>query len=155
MKQPFLMLFFILSSITIFSQKLVILRGKLIDENNKPITIGNVLLLQNDSIVKYTYVVDGRFFFEGIPQNKYTLKISSVGYETYQEKIELYQNIQTTITLKEAITQIEEVTIKATKRLIENNNGNIVVNIENTVLSKEINTIDLLSKLPSIQVSPK
>lgn len=139
---------------SIFSQNLVTLNGKLVDEKNIPISIGNVLLLQNDSIVKYTYVVEGRFSFEGIPQHTYTLKISSLGYETYQEKIELTKNIQTIIYLKEAITQIEEVTVNATKKLIENNNGNIIVNIENTILSKEVNTIDLLSKLPSIQVSP-
>lgn len=149
---------FTLSSIfictTAFSQNVFSIKGKLIDKNNKPISIGNVLLLQNDSIVKYTYVIDGIFSLEAIPKNYYVLKISSLGYESYQEKIELHNNIETIITLKETLTELDEVKVIATKKLIENRNGNIVVNIENTILSKETNAIDLLSKLPSIQVSP-
>jgi len=154
MKQLSLIISFIFICTTAFSQNMVELKGKLLDKNNKLISIGNVLLLQNDSVIKYTYVVDGRFSFEEIPKNNYLLKISSLGYETYQEKIELHKNTETTITLKEAITEIDEVEVTATKKLIENKNGNLLVNIENTILSKEVNTIDLLSKLPRIQVSP-
>ncbi len=137
-----------------FSQNMFSIEGEVIDENAQPVVTGDVLLLQNDSIIKYTFVVDGKFSFESVPKNPYTIRISSLGYEIYQETIVLNKNIEVNVMLKEVVTTIDEVTITANKELIENNNGNILVTIENTILSKEINTVDLLSKLPSIQVSP-
>jgi hypothetical protein len=154
MKQFILSSIFIFISITIFSQNLHNLNGKVTNEKNGQVTVGDVLLLHNNSIVKYTSINNGNFLFEAILQGNYTLKISGLGYETYIQKVILDKNLQLTVTLKEATTKLDEVTITVTKKLIENKNGNIVANIEGTLLSKESNTIDLLSKLPSVQVSP-
>jgi len=154
MKHIVLYIVFTCNAAAIFSQNMASFKGKVIDKNNNPISIGNVLLLQNDRILKYSYLIDGQFSFESVPQKSYTLKVTSLGYKTYQEKIELTKNIDTIIVLEEAITTIDEVEIVATKKLIENNNGNILVNVANTILSKEVSIIDLVSKLPSIQVDP-
>ena len=154
MKQFILSSIFIFISTTIFSQNSHNLNGKVTNEKNGQVTVGDVLLLHNNSIVKYTSINNGNFLFEAILQGNYTLKISGLGYETYMQKVILDKNLQLTVTLKEATTKLDEVTITATKKLIENKNGNIVANIEGTLLSKESNTIDLLSKLPSVQVSP-
>jgi hypothetical protein len=154
MKQFILSSIFIFISTTIFSQNSHNLNGKVTNEKNGQVTVGDVLLLHNNSIVKYTSINNGNFLFEAILQGNYTLKISGLGYETYIQKVILDKNLQLTVTLKEATTKLDEVTITATKKLIENKNGNIVANIEGTLLSKESNTIDLLSKLPSVQVSP-
>lgn len=154
MKQLIITSIFIFIFTTVFSQSSYNLNGKITDEKNTQIAVGDILLLQNETIVKYTSINEGIFLLEAIPQGNYTLKISSLGYETYQQKIDVDKDLDLTIKLKEATTKLDEVAITATKKLIENKNGNIVANIENTLLSKEANTIDLLSKLPSVQVNP-
>lgn len=154
MKQFILSSIFIFFFTTIYSQNLYNFNGKVTNEKNNEVTFGDVFLLQNNSIVKYTSINKGNFLFESVLQGNYTLKISGLGYETYIQKVTLDKKLQITVILKEATTKLEEVTITATKKLIENKNGDIVANIEGTLLSKETNTIDLLSKLPSIQVSP-
>lgn len=137
-----------------FSQSLYNFSGKVTDENGVPIMVGDVLLFQNDSIVKYTYINNGMFLLEEIPDGNYTLQIYSLGYQNYLKKIDVIQDSTLVINLKEDATELDEVQITTTKKLIENRNGNLVANVENTVLSKEFNTIDLISKLPSVQVSP-
>ena len=154
MKLPILILTIILGFNYSFSQNSQNLSGKITDEKNNQITVGDVLLLQNENIVKYAFINEGYFLMEAIPKGNYTIKISSLGYESYQQKIDLDTNLELTVILKESTTKLDEVAITASKKLIENKSGNIVVNIENTLLSKVANTIDLLSKLPSIQLSP-
>ena len=136
-----------------FSQNSYNLSGKVTDEKSNQIMVGDAVLLQNNTVVKYTSINKGRFIFEAIPQENYTLKIYSLGYQTYLQEITLDKELKLTITLKEATTTLDEVLITATKKLIENNNGNVLATIENTVLSKEPSIIDLMSKLPSVQVS--
>jgi hypothetical protein len=51
-------------------------------------------------------------------------------------------------------TLLNEVQISGTKQVFSNNKGNIKVNIENTILSQVPNVIDLISKLPAVQLSP-
>ncbi|MFK5879886.1 MAG: outer membrane beta-barrel family protein [Flavobacteriaceae bacterium] len=154
MKLLLVLLTLVLSFNYSFSQNTYNLSGKVTDEKNNSISVGNILLLKNDSIIKYTSLINGHFSLESIPQENYNLKIASLGYKTHLQKITLDTDLQLTIILKEATIELDEVEIKATKRLIENKNGNIIVNIENTILSKESSTISLLSKLPSIQIAP-
>jgi len=55
---------------------------------------------------------------------------------------------------KDSIKELKEVKISGAKKLFTVINGNIRVNIENSVLSSIPNTIDLLVKLPGLQLSP-
>ena len=103
MKQFILSSIFIFISITIFSQNLHNLNGKVTNEKNGQVTVGDVLLLHNNSIVKYTSINNGNFLFEAILQGNYTLKISGLGYETYIQKVILDKNLQLTVTLKEEL----------------------------------------------------
>ena len=57
-------------------------------------------------------------------------------------------------TQKDTITnKLEEITIKTTPKTFTNKNGNIKVEIANSIFNSVSNTIDLLSKLPNIQIS--
>lgn len=50
--------------------------------------------------------------------------------------------------------QLEEVAIKGKGKTITNKNGNIKIDVANSMFKSVSNTIDLLSKLPNIQISP-
>jgi Outer membrane protein beta-barrel family len=59
-----------------------------------------------------------------------------------------------TETQKDTISKkLEEITIKTTAKTFTNKNGNIKVDIANSILNSVPTTIDLLSKLPNIQIS--
>lgn len=55
---------------------------------------------------------------------------------------------------KDSVQVLNEVTIKGSKKLITTKNGNLVMNVENSVLSAVTDPVDLLSKIPTVQVSP-
>ncbi len=132
------------------------LLGKVVDESIHSIEIGDALLLssKDNQLIKYTSIIDGQFSFEGIPENQYLLKISCLGYKEYTQLITLDKNLEIQIILKESETSLEEIEIKASTKPIENKNGNLKINVANTVFASESNLVDLLSKLPTIQISP-
>jgi len=144
----------ILLSWSLFSQSKFSIQASIISNSKEKIFTGNVLLYKNNKIIKYTSVVEGEFSFESVLEDVYLLKILCVGYKTYERKLTLKENKRLKIMLEESSITLGEVTIKATKKILENRRGNIIANIEGTILSKETSTIELLSKLPNMQVSP-
>lgn len=50
--------------------------------------------------------------------------------------------------------QLEEIVIATAKKTFTNENGNIKLEVPNSIFSAIPNTIDLLSKLPKVQISP-
>jgi glutamine cyclotransferase len=55
---------------------------------------------------------------------------------------------------KEKPEQLEEVVVESEAKAITNKNGNLKIDVANSAFKSQPNTIDLLSKLPKIQVSP-
>lgn len=137
-----------------FSQSTFSIEGTINTESKEKISVGDVLLFKGAKIVSYTSIVDGKFSFDSVLQGNYHLKVLVVGYETYETELNLKKNLKIDVVLKESSETLDEVTIKATKKVLENKGGNITANVEGTILSKETSTTELLSKLPNIQVSP-
>lgn len=50
--------------------------------------------------------------------------------------------------------ELNEVIVKGTKKTFSNTNGNLKIDVANSNFKSATNTIDLLSKLPNIQISP-
>ncbi len=140
---------------TISAQSHYSLRGIVTNQENC-ISIGDVLLLseKDEKIIKYTVIENGDFYFESVLEGTYLLKISSLGFKEFTKKITLDKHIQINIILQEKTTELDEVQITATKKPIENIGGNLKINVANTIFSSESNPVDLLSKLPTIQISP-
>ena len=57
-------------------------------------------------------------------------------------------------TKKEKPEELETVVIESETKAITNKNGNLKVDVANSIYSSQPNTIELLSKLPKIQISP-
>ncbi|MGV8947727.1 MAG: outer membrane beta-barrel family protein [Lutibacter sp.] len=149
-------IFFLFIYNTVFTQNKFNVSGILTNQKDTLTTAGDAFLLTETGgeLVKYTSINEGRFSIKSILKGTYLLKISCLGFEDYEQKIVLDKNIEIKMTLKERLTQLSEVQIIASKKPIENKNGNIIVNVENTIFSKEANLIGLLSKLPYIQIDP-
>jgi len=119
------------------------------------ISIGDALLLseKDKKIIKYTVIKNGDFYFESVLEGTYYLKISSLGFKEFTKIITLNKHTQIEVILLENTTNLDEVQITATKKPIENNDGNLKINVANTIFSLESNPVDLLSKLPTILIN--
>tara|TARA_R110002073_G_scaffold57778_4_gene146621 strand:- start:12197 stop:14518 length:2322 start_codon:yes stop_codon:yes gene_type:complete len=138
---------------TVYAQNQYSLNG-IVTNKEVVLTYGDVLLIaSNDKIIAYTSINDGNFYFDKISQGTYILKVSCLGFKEFEKTITLEKDTELNIKLIESTTRLDEIEITATKQPIEYKNGNIIVNVENSIFSSETNPVDLLAKLPKIQIA--
>ena len=89
--QKLVFLFLYLPPYFIRAQETVVVSGKVTDQKNETVSIGDVLLFErdNDMLFKYTTLVEGRFSLEAIPKGSYRLRISCLGFEAVEQVAEL------------------------------------------------------------------
>ncbi len=96
------------------------LRGKVIDsENLSPLPFTNVSLPGTDPLLGTTTDIDGNFRIEKIPVGRHEVKASFIGYETTVMREIILNSAKETvieIKLKESITSLGEIVIKATDK---------------------------------------
>lgn len=153
-KIPVIILF--LLGTLIYAQDQHTISGRITDTQDKPISIGDVLLLslKTNTLIKYSTIINGSFSIEGISSGNYKIQISCLGFEPWERELELDENIFLEIQLIERMTNLDEVEVIAAKPVITNENGNLKIDVTNAVFSSIPNPMELLSRLPNLQVSP-
>ena len=151
--KPIIFTLLLFLSFSFFSQNKFSIQGNITSKSKENIAVGDVLLYENNKIIAYTSLSEGQFSLAPVIANTYLLKIICVGYEDYEKEILLKENLKLEIILNEKAENLDGISIKATKKVLENKGGNIVANVEGTILAKEMSTIELLSKLPNLQIS--
>ena len=134
------------------------IQGQVLDSVENKLT-GYALLLSKDQqkLVKGNVVENGYFQFSVDSTGDYTLQISSLGFS--EHKILLNINPQQNrydvgvIILAVASNTLQEVSITARKSLFEKTLDGTRLNVENTLLSKSVNAMELLSKSPGISIT--
>lgn len=112
------------------------------------------ILTTADSSITKDQITDenGLYSFEALKPGAYTLKISYVGYEPYQQNIEVKGDTDIPeIRLKEAANSLGEVQITHTKPLVERKFDKLIVNVENSILAAGNSAWDILGKSPGVQ----
>ncbi len=138
-----------------------IIKGTLLNEQQKAIPYGTAILRSaKDSIVCKAVLSndDGAIIFTPIAKGTYFLEISIIGYVN-----SVKQNIQLTdatpevdlgiIILSKTAGALKEVVVKAKMPFIEHKIDKTVVNVENSILSAGSTALEMLSKLPGVQVN--
>ena len=144
--------FFGISSI--FSQHKI--NGKIIDENNEPLSYANIILYQVSNLEnpKGTISDDkGMFVIENILKGKYTIEVSMLGFKTYSIKeFDLAGDKTFNIILKEETQTLNEVVIKSKRPVIKQTAEKLIVDLEK---SEMINTNlqDVMRKIPGVLVT--
>ena len=151
--KPIIFTLLLFLSFSFFSQNKFSIQGNITSKSKENIAVGDVLLYENNKIIAYTSLSEGQFSLTPVIANTYLLKIICVGYEDYEKEILLKENLKLEIILNEKAENLDGISIRATKKVLENKGGNIVANVEGTILAKEMSTIELLSKLPNLQIS--
>jgi len=156
MKSIFLSLALLLESSLLFAQNI---SGVITDtKTHQPLPYSTVSLLKaaDSSQVKGTLAGDnGSFRFEKIKAGKYLLSAKQMGYSKQVIAIELNGTDHTiNIALTPRTTSLGEVTIKATKPLVEHRADKTVFNVENSIVAVGNTAIELLSMTPLVNVGP-
>jgi len=153
-KNLFLIIIFSCFTISSFSQNLI--KGKVINENGKPLTYATVTLLNPiDSTLKYFGVTNDKGYYQikNIKSDKYLMQFSFVSLETTYEEIsipsdlgeDLGEKVMKTIILDEVIITAEYVPIKFKQDTVEFNTKAFVTKPDAVVE-------DLLKKIPGVEV---
>ena len=134
--------------------------GKLVTPTGQPVPFANVLLLKavDTSIVKTTLSdEEGRYELSGMGPGKYILRLASMGYESWDSPVFELTASQSRkdfdpLPLKATSRQLEGVTVQAAKPLYEQQAAGIVVNVENSVLTKGSSVLALLERSPGVTI---
>ena len=147
-------MFFLLTCLVCHGQNISI-SGTVIDTNSNPIEFANVIVYSDDesTVLKGSSTdVDGFFNLQGLAPETYIIKISFIGYQTYQQKIILTGNLDLkTIMLSEEAESLDQVTINSKKPTLKREADRLIFNIENTPLV-EGNMLQVLKSTPGVLV---
>ena len=148
MRQNFIAAFMLVSAITAFGQHVI--KGKVTDQNGNALS-GATVTVQNSSL-KQTTNTDGKFVFDNLSKNHYSLECSFVGYETTIQQTSTDKDL--IIKLNSKSYSINEITVTS---LRANDKSPVAyTNIDKKTLSKTNLGQDipyLLSQTPSFVAS--
>ncbi len=125
-----------------------------------PVVYATVSLLKsNDSTLVRSAASDekGVFRLIAMPSGSYTLKISCVGYLDYVSLLAVPDSAYNvgTIQLKAAKNQLGEVVIRSNKPLVQQEAGGLVVNVQNSILTKGSSVLQVLARSPGVIIDPQ
>ncbi|MES2778305.1 MAG: outer membrane beta-barrel family protein [Bacteroidota bacterium] len=131
------------------------LKGTVSDSLGKPVEDGlaSLFVQKDSSLVGHALLLNGSFDFEALNANTYFVKISCLGYEDAFQECLISRNQVLRIQLKRNAISLKEIQITGYKQAFSHKNGNIKATVENTVLSTIPDAIEILAKLPTVQVS--
>jgi len=145
---------FIITILTAFqlpAQNNFSIQGKVGDNNHLPV-FATIQLIKNSKIVSYEITDDqGIFELKNIIQGDYKFVISSLGYKDFVKELKINHNIKFGEIILETDTKVlNTVVITSKKKAIKQTNNGIILNINNTALSKMKSSLDILELAPNV-----
>ncbi len=148
------LLFFLFLPIFCFTQNNV--SGLILDENDQPIEFANISIREkNDGKLLSGTIseLDGSFKLSNNQGGELLLHIQFIGFEEQEIEISGNENLQLDkIYLRETATALEEVVVRAEKKVMERNGDKLVFNIANSTLKSGYDGMEVLAQSPSIWV---
>lgn len=134
------------------------LTGKVMNEENVGIEFANVVLLnvRDSSFIEgVTTTTNGLFELKMEAKGDVILRISYLGYGDLYENVRLGagENKIGTLVLKRQNVALGEVEVVGHRPVVKIKGNSITVDIMNSLLSREPNMIDMLSKIPGMMKS--
>lgn len=138
-----------------------IISGTIKDDKQEVIPFTTVFLknLSDSSLYKGEVSNEvGEFSFNNIKEGNYFVEIKSIGYQSYSSaKISISESTPElklgNIALKSEVKDLNTVNIIAEKPFIERQVDRTVVNVENSIIHSGSSVMDVMEKLPGVQVN--
>ncbi|GAB2759970.1 TonB-dependent receptor domain-containing protein [Salinimicrobium soli] len=136
------------------------LSGNLQDQKKETIpfaTVAVVKLPDSTVVTGSTTEMDGSFNLKAPQKGDYLLRFSAIGFKStftdpFEVKSETYQHDFGWITMKEEVTMLNEVMVKAWRPRVEVEGGNMVVAVEGTALAAGSSAFEVISRAPGVTV---
>lgn len=141
------------SSIPGFGQHQI--QGTIKDDQGAPLPFSNVLLLTDSGTFVKGAVADinGGFTFLDIKTGSYGLTISAIGYDDFQQTVEINEHLDLgTILISKNTIALEEVTVLAKKVAFVRKADRTIVHVSSLPTAAGGNALDLIEKSPSVRV---
>lgn len=152
MKILFLMVGIALAFLPLQAQEV---RGKLLDENDRPLPYANVVLLtRQDSAFVAGTVTDeeGAFAFDALSIGGNLLKVSSVGYQTVYRMCEKGNGTgNLLIAMQPDAVQLQETVVTARRPTYRMKGNSLVTSVSNSLLSTLGSAGEVLAHVPFVQ----
>lgn len=149
MKYTFTLLLLVIINSTIWAQ--IKLNGNISNNSNTPVSgaiitmAGSNQTLQTDS--------SGTFVFKNLKAGTYQLIASYVGYEQFRVELSLTHDTTIQVELKLSNTQLNTVSITASKAAIENSTEKTTFNVASSITANGSDALTAISKIPGIRVN--
>lgn len=153
-----LLIFFaaVAASLTSRGQEQVTITAHVLNHERQQIPAGDAYLLNSSdsSIMQHVPVSQGAVVIKATSGSSYILKIESQGYKAWQTKFTLSPSTQLDIELENAAALLNEVVVTAAPKQIVIKDGSMILNIQNTPLASIMDPVALMSKMPTVIISP-
>ena len=134
--------------------------GSLTNDQNKPVDYASVSLLRaaDSTVIKGALSSEtGSYTFENIKPGNYLVKATSVGYNKALSKAFYATDgagviVVPVLVLHEGSHSLQQVTITASKPLIEHQADRVVMNVENSILAAGNSAMDILARAPGVSI---
>ncbi|EDP96429.1 outer membrane beta-barrel protein [Kordia algicida OT-1] len=144
------------SSITLAQNKVTV-KGFVVDTTNVPVSFANVVILEKDTNTIINGAItdeNGRFTIK-VAKGTYTLKITFLGYEDYQQEINTNITLDIgKIELQENLNELDAVVIKAKREMISRRGDKLLMKIENNAFAEGKSAAEILKYAPNVWVDP-
>src|SRR3569833_2528697 len=155
----------LLSASILFSAKLCAqgsIKGSVTDDKRSalPAVVSRLKRLPDTGLYKVVSAsLSGNFIFNGLSAGDYTLRADLMGYKPVIKSDLVFSAADSVIVvgmliLAPASTMLNEVSIKAQVPMIETQIDRTVVNVDQNIANTGTNALELLKKLPGVQVMP-
>jgi len=140
------------------------LRGRVLDEQRKPVEFATVALFAataDSALVKATYTDDkGEFAFASLAEGAYRLKISFVGFLKVASPVLTITTEQPaldagTLVMPSQVEQLAEVVVTGQKAVIEQKIDRMVLNVGALASNAGATALDILEKSPGVTVDQR
>lgn len=135
------------------------LTGEIIGFDGEIVSFATITLLENDTQVNGAIANEKgvfQFYHPLKPNTAYTLKVSSMGYETAQTKFEQplgqSQKAFGKLQLKHKARVLKEVNVSGAQKVIEMDGSNIIFNVARSLTAQGTNALELLGRAPGVTV---
>jgi hypothetical protein len=136
-------------------------KGILVDEKNQPVPFATLMLRSSADSSLYKGELtneNGVFNFENIKEGNYYLEVKTIGFQKFRSgPITISEQGPVTdlgtLSLKSNAQNLSAVTVSTDKPFIERQVDRTVVNIENSLIHQGSSILDVMEKLPAVQVN--
>jgi len=141
----------LLSCLAIHAQEFK-LSGKLFDQDKNAIAYCNVLLSEDDKVIRAVYSDESGSFVMQAPTGNFILAYYLFDQLLHEEEIEITEDKNLGEIELQPLISLEDIQIKSRRKLIERKSDRLIYNAKNAIAGRGGTALDLLKSTPGVLV---